>query len=162
MLKSFHVKALFLLALATLPALAANSAWTLADFNGDNHPDLARLAVTRPGVLLPVDLDHDADLDLVLHEALTHRPVAVWLNDGRGRFTRDASPRRLPAENPSRWQASPRPAPPCLHVPPAAELLPLHAASSACPVLVPPHPPSRLLSRPLESPAARGPPSLLS
>jgi len=125
-LKSRKVKALLLLA---PPVWAYPSVWTLADCNGDHRPDVARLAVSRPALLLPIDLDHD--LDLVLCEPLTDRPLAVWLNDGRGRFTRDASPRRLPTS------------------PPCRTPLPL-----ALPIPVP------TLSRSLKSAAARGPPFL--
>jgi len=154
------VKLLLLLILAASPALAhlPQSVWTAADFDGDRRPDIARLVVTQSAVLLPVDLDHDADLDLVLHEALTDRPLAVWLNDGHGRFTRDASPRRLPQENRSRWQSAPGPSAPLLDVPPAAELVPVLLSSTARPASLP-LPARRLpLSRSLESATARGPP----
>ena len=160
MLKFIKVKSLLLLILAASPALAhlPQSAWTAADFNGDHRPDIARLAVTQPALLLPVDLDHDADLDLVLHEALTERPVAVWLNDGHGRFTRDAAPRRLPQENRSRWLAAPRPAGPQFDVPPSAELVPA-LETSAVRLATLSLPAVRLsLSRSLESASARGPP----
>jgi hypothetical protein len=34
-----------------------------------------------------VDIDGDHDLDLVITSRLSPRPIGVWLNDGRGRFT---------------------------------------------------------------------------
>jgi hypothetical protein len=34
-----------------------------------------------------VDIDGDHDLDLVIRGGLSARPLSVWLNDGRGRFT---------------------------------------------------------------------------
>lgn len=154
------MKLALLVILAASPALAhlQNSVWTAADFDGDRRPDIVRLDVTRHALLLPVDLDHDADLDLVLHEAFTDRPLAIWLNDGHGRFTRDASPRRLPQENRSLWQASPAPSAPPVDVPRAAELVPVFVTAVARPASFP-LPARRLpLSRSLESAAARGPP----
>lgn len=32
------------------------------------------------------DIDHDGDNDLVVEEALTHKPVRVWINEGNGDF----------------------------------------------------------------------------
>jgi len=160
LLKYLQVKPLLLLILAASPSLAhlPQSVWTAADFNGDQRPDIARLAVTRPAVLLPVDLDQDADLDLVLRESITDRPVAVWLNDGHGRFTPDAAPRRLPQENRSSWQSAPRPASPLVDVPPSADLVPLLKKSSVrlAQLSLPAH--RFPLSRHRKSASARGPP----
>jgi hypothetical protein len=36
--------------------------------------------------LTPRDVDGDRDLDIVVTMGITRRPVAVWINDGRGRF----------------------------------------------------------------------------
>ena len=32
------------------------------------------------------DIDHDGDNDLVVEEAITHKPVSVWINEGNGDF----------------------------------------------------------------------------
>src|SRR6476661_8302862 len=47
------------------------------------------------------DVDHDNDLDIVVTPALTGEVLAVWLNDGFGRFTPAAHdhPRRLDARH---------------------------------------------------------------
>jgi hypothetical protein len=39
-----------------------------------------------PLIVRASDVDHDNDLDVVITAALTHRVIAVWLNDGRGVF----------------------------------------------------------------------------
>ena len=91
------------------------SNWVLADFNGDLRPDLAsahltrhdargyaqevQVSLSRSGqttfafrsraakVELGVwDVDGDDDRDIVVFEALSKRPVGVWLNDGAGSF----------------------------------------------------------------------------
>ncbi len=36
--------------------------------------------------LTPRDVDGDHDLDIVVTAGITRRPVAVWINDGKGRF----------------------------------------------------------------------------
>lgn len=113
------MRALLLLALAVVPAFSAEptscapfdpfgtSAWAVADFDGDQRLDYARIPFQparnvelfrrcgRPLPLLsgrftpaPVvaDVDNDNDLDLVLREPLARRVVGVWLNDGDGHF----------------------------------------------------------------------------
>jgi len=95
-----------------------------ADFDGDGRPDFA--IVDRVGLaggrfaidievasapaqrfvltssydavtVLVVDVDHDNDLDIVVTPALTGEVLAVWLNDGFGRFSPAARdhPRRV-------------------------------------------------------------------
>ena len=97
----------------------ATQAWILADFDGDQKPDLAVLntgsgtgagritvrhleAGSFPATcslissekLRARDLDGDADRDLVL-ETATEGPIAVWLNDGAGNFSQaDVAPYR--------------------------------------------------------------------
>jgi hypothetical protein len=74
------------------------------DFDGDGHPDEAliqdgvhlsvRLSGSRGAVLLDgkvvgviaADIDHDGNIDLIT--AAPSGQVVNWLNDGRGRFTR--------------------------------------------------------------------------
>ncbi len=98
---------LALFAFSALPAAAQNS-FVVADFNGDQKPDLVTLAGAPgsvPGiratlfddgalaqvnrfphqVLRVRDLDGDSDRDIVVE---TGSAVAVWLNDGAGNFTR--------------------------------------------------------------------------
>jgi hypothetical protein len=38
--------------------------------------------------IVPRDIDGDSDLDLVITTGVLHQPVGVWLNDGKGAFTR--------------------------------------------------------------------------
>jgi len=90
------------------------SGWVLADFNGDLTPDLASALLTHHDArgywqelrvklgsgqtnfyfrsraakveIGAWDIDGDDDSDLVVFEALSKRPVGVWLNDGAGSF----------------------------------------------------------------------------
>ena len=89
--------------------------WAVADFDGDNVVDLARIEVSRQGddvttsgielfslcstslppmlgafprtglVFSARDVDVDNDLDLVLREQFAGRALALWLNDWRRR-----------------------------------------------------------------------------
>jgi FG-GAP repeat protein len=97
----------------------------LGDFNADGAPDLAvadrvapgpegfgyRLRVSVSGLssrdvafvsrhaaltVRALDVDHDHDVDLVISAVPSGELVAVWLNDGRGRFT-EGRVSRLPA-----------------------------------------------------------------
>jgi hypothetical protein len=90
------------------PSMSTSS---VSDFDSDNLPDLAtsryeihgytveidlstqhqRTRFTVPGSglmirLLAIDLDHDSDQDLVITNALSSQPLAVWLGDGAGHF----------------------------------------------------------------------------
>jgi hypothetical protein len=93
----------------------SSSGWVLADFNGDLKPDFASAHLTdhdARGYAQEVrvnlgqfgqtaftfssraakveinawDIDGDDDRDIVVLEALSKRPVGVWLNDGAGSF----------------------------------------------------------------------------
>jgi hypothetical protein len=101
--------------LSTAFGSGSSSGWVLADFNGDLRPDLAsahlthhdargyaqevRVTFGRSGQtaftfnsraakveINAWDIDGDDDRDIVVLEALSRRPVGVWLNDGAGAF----------------------------------------------------------------------------
>jgi hypothetical protein len=103
------------------------SATAVADFNHDGHADYAvvdrivsrgplqhyavqisvsngidqRFVLSTPHEAVTVvveDIDHDNDLDVVVTPPLTHDVVAVWVNDGFGKFTPvlRSPPMRLP------------------------------------------------------------------
>src|SRR6266849_3453948 len=105
-------------------SLPVTSQVAIADFDGDNRPDLATvqvgqgsswdthywiafqlshgsrqvLGVTAPTGGLQItsrDVNGDSFLDVVVTTAWTNRPVAVLLNDGRGNF-RASSPSAVP------------------------------------------------------------------
>lgn len=103
-------------------AASSRAGWTVADFDGDKHLDLAvtkseargasyvywleldlsskreiDAAPDRPDLpglispafglhLTPRDVDGDRDLDIVVTAGFARQPVAVWINDGKGRF----------------------------------------------------------------------------
>lgn len=49
----------------------------------------AELSFESAGHALTVrawDIDHDGDIDLVIEDAFTHRPLGVWINEGHGDF----------------------------------------------------------------------------
>ncbi len=100
----------FALLLASPAAADSHTSWAVADFDGDQKPDLVsvtELSVSEPvihfGALqssaftaatgLPThrlrarDLDGDSDRDIVL-ETIFSEPIAVWINDGSGHFKR--------------------------------------------------------------------------
>jgi hypothetical protein len=96
-------------------AMQWNSRFAIGDFDGDSQPDLATvqsglsrtetrywirlefstglrdaIGVTAPSGGLHIasrDVNGDHFLDLVVTTAWQHRPVAVLLNDGHGKFT---------------------------------------------------------------------------
>ena len=110
-------QAVFGPALACSPALdSSTSLWAVADFDGDNSIDLARVRVSQTGggvaptavdvfafceksappslnwypriglVLSARDIDADTDQDLVLRDPFAGVALGVWLNDGKGGF----------------------------------------------------------------------------
>ena len=108
------------------PSLGSNSYFAIADFDGDQKPDLATVEVQKSsssrttlysirfqltagiaqvfGVTAPSgglqivarDLNGDNSLDVLVTTALQHEQVAVLLNDGHGKF-RLADPSEFPA-----------------------------------------------------------------
>ena len=120
--KAFVFKPATALATVTSPdSLSAmpvdlNVGFTMADFTGDTHPDLAtvelsgfdsgnaeymievqltegghqalRLSAPFGGILVTTkDVTGDGNLDLVISSARSHAPVALFLNDGHGYFS---------------------------------------------------------------------------
>ncbi len=100
----------------TMLSAAGGAPFAIADFDGDQQPDLARvqagrsnsyqtqywiqLQLTRAGrqligIVAPIgglhvtasDVNGDHAIDLVLSTKWLDRPVAILLNDGHGRFT---------------------------------------------------------------------------
>ena len=54
-----------------------------------NASPLTALSVEPTGLNIEaIDVDGDHDLDLVITTHLLHQPVGLWLNDGKGQFTR--------------------------------------------------------------------------
>jgi hypothetical protein len=93
----------------------------IGDFDGDGRPDVANISARSSGhqdisialsgstdairldasvsALIEGDFDHDGDLDLLA--TTPSGDVLIWVNDGHGRFTRQApSPRRAIAGEP--------------------------------------------------------------
>jgi VCBS repeat protein len=109
------------------------SGWGYADFDGDNRPDLVELRRTYlnlrlstgnelhlasvldasvPGAeIVVVDLDGDHDLDIVIRNRFLQEHADIWLNNGKGFFSRSATGDFfLPLERGS-WNRSPAPDP---------------------------------------------------
>jgi hypothetical protein len=103
--------------------------WGFADFDGDFKPDLLQLHRTflelrlstgkelrlgsglgsdDPGAEIVVsDLDDDHDFDIVVRNRFLKQQTDIWLNDGKGRFTKSATHDfSLPTEQNS-WRQSP-------------------------------------------------------
>jgi hypothetical protein len=112
-------------AASALPAQVA-AHFAIADFDGDNHPDLASVHVGQSssrstrywiafhlsggsgqtvGITAPTgglqitsrDVNGDSFPDVIVTTAWTNKPVAILLNDGFGNFT---------ASNPSEFQSA--------------------------------------------------------
>jgi hypothetical protein len=109
---------------ASQPTLPFDNSVVFGDFNGDRNTDTIALhldsltvasasytvrvslsgsegdAITAVVVdgrrveLIPRDVDGDRDLDLIVSTVVTHEPVRVLINNGRGRFAA-ASPREF-------------------------------------------------------------------
>jgi VCBS repeat protein len=126
--------------------LRSNSSFAIADFDGDQRPDLATAEIERsnprftrylirlqlaagPGQHGPsgqfigvtgafglpqisaIDVNGDHALDLVLTAAGQQQPIAILLNDGRGKFSL-ANPRDFPAaavDSPWHWGSASHP-----------------------------------------------------
>jgi hypothetical protein len=103
--------------------------WGYADFDGDYKPDLLQLRRTflelrlstgkelrfasalgsdDPGVeIVVVDLDDDHDFDIVVRNRFLKQHLDIWLNDGKGTFTKSATHDfSLPIEQ-SSWRQLP-------------------------------------------------------
>jgi hypothetical protein len=108
------------------PSLLSNSSFTIADFDGDQKPDLATVEVQKSGSsrttqysirfqltagnaqvfgvtapsgglqIVARDVNGDNSLDLLVTTVLQHEQVAILLNDGHGKF-RLADPSEFPA-----------------------------------------------------------------
>jgi hypothetical protein len=65
------------------------------DLNLSEHPEADSFTVysDEPTGLnvQAIDVDGDRDLDLIVTSRLTRQPIGVWINDGRGNFSRNDS-----------------------------------------------------------------------
>ena len=137
-------------------AMQWNSHFAIGDFDGDSQPDLATvqsglgrsetrywirlefstglrdaIGVTAPSGGLHIasrDVNGDHFLDLVVTTAWQHRPVAVLLNDGHGKFTlRDPTLfSRASLDSESSW------APDCRDLKDSAAAIPTRSFSVSC------------------------------
>jgi hypothetical protein len=98
----------------SLASTGEPAGWAIADFDGDNRPDVAIANPARKNAyqldlqlsansaeqialpalssspfglhLTPRDVDGDRDLDIVVTNGILRQPVAIWINDGHGVF----------------------------------------------------------------------------
>ena len=55
-------------------------------FTGRDNAELAFESSERALTVTARDVDHDGDIDVIVEEAFTHRPLHVWINEGHGDF----------------------------------------------------------------------------
>jgi len=170
--------------------------FAIGDFDGDRKPDLAEVQVEKSnskstqysikvhltsgsdqsiGVtapfgglqIVPRDVNGDNALDLVVSTSFEHQPVAIFLNDGHGNFSR-AETSSFPdafGKSDTKWKTDPTTrSTDALGVPPQSNIgLCLQAESLQCyrlrAHLVPAPNPGFLPSALLTSRAGRAPPS---
>jgi hypothetical protein len=103
--------------------------WAYADFDGDFKPDLIQIRRTflelrlstgkelhlasvtgsdaPDSEIVVVDLDGDNDFDIVVRNRFLKQHTSIWLNDGKGLFTKSATRDfSFPIEH-SSWRQSP-------------------------------------------------------
>lgn len=75
-------------------AILLNSTWTgthnnvkiQLHFTARPNTEISFESTVQALTIRAWDIDHDGDNDLVVEEALTHKPVRVWINEGNGDF----------------------------------------------------------------------------
>ena len=127
---------------------------------------------STPGLtLLARDIDGDHDLDLIVTNSYSNRPIGIWINDGHGVFTQagessySASIWISPAASFTTPGAAPRRTLSCVHErrPPAAVLAFSSSFYAPVPSARPVPLPDLVRPRPLLGPfSPRAPPALLS
>lgn len=55
-------------------------------FTSHTNVEIAFQSTKTTLAVMAWDIDNDGDYDLVVEEALTHKPLRVWINDGNGGF----------------------------------------------------------------------------
>lgn len=55
-------------------------------FTGHTNVEIAFQSTKTTLAVTAWDIDNDGDYDLIVEEALTHKPLRVWINDGNGVF----------------------------------------------------------------------------
>lgn len=127
---------------------------------------------STPGLtLLARDIDGDRDLDLIVANSYSNRPIGVWINDGHGVFTQagessySSSIWISPDSSFTTPGAAPRRTLSCVHErrPPAAVLAFSSSSSAPAPSARPVPLPRLVRPRPLLGPfSPRAPPTSLS
>lgn len=65
---------------------ANNSIKIQLHFTGRPNAELSFESAGHALAVKAWDIDHDGDIDLVIEDAFTHRPLRVWINEGHGDF----------------------------------------------------------------------------
>ena len=65
---------------------ANNSIKIQLHFTGRPNAELSFESAGHALTVRAWDIDHDGDIDLVIEDAFTHRPLRVWINEGHGDF----------------------------------------------------------------------------